>query len=63
MGQRHVAYRYQALREAYRLSARYIHDLAMPGQAIKLLESAASYHEDGIVTSNRCSKLLSRRWM
>ena len=59
-GQRHVAYRYQALREAYRLSARYIHDLAMPGQAIKLLESAASYHEDGIVTKQSVQQAIEQ---
>ena len=44
-----VIFMYQALKEAYRLSSRYIHDVAMPGQAIKLLESAASYHEQGLV--------------
>ncbi len=44
-----VIYMYQALKEAYRLAGRYIHDIAMPGQAIKLLESAAAYHEKGLV--------------
>lgn len=47
-----VIYTYQSLGEAYRLSERYVHDLAMPGRAIKLLESAASYSEDGLVTMN-----------
>lgn len=50
--QRHVSYMYQSLAEAYRLSERYVHDLAMPGRALKLLESAASYSENGIVTGN-----------
>ncbi len=50
--QRKVTYSYQALKEAYRLSERYIHELAMPGRAIKLLESAASYAENGLVTIN-----------
>lgn len=50
--QRHVTYMYQAIKESYRLSERYVHDLAMPGKAIKLLESAASYHENGLVTMN-----------
>ena len=45
-----VIYMYQAMKEAYRLSERYIHDLTMPGRAIKLLESAAGYHRDGLVT-------------
>ena len=48
--QNNVAYIYQALREAYRLSERYIHDVEMPGKAKLLLESAASYAEDGYVT-------------
>ncbi|TAL14177.1 ATP-dependent Clp protease ATP-binding subunit [Patescibacteria group bacterium] len=46
-----VTYMYQALEEAYRLGARYIHDLAMPGRALKLLESAAGYSEQGLVTA------------
>ncbi len=47
----HVTYMYQAIQEAYRLSERYIHDLAMPGRAVKLLESAAGYAENGLVTA------------
>ncbi|MDB5176693.1 MAG: hypothetical protein JWN75_361 [Candidatus Saccharibacteria bacterium] len=50
--QRHVTYMYQSLAEAYNLSERYVHDLAMPGRALKLLESAAGYGEDGFVTAN-----------
>ncbi len=50
--QRKVTYMYQSLHEAYRLSERYVHDLAMPGRALKLLESAASYSENGLVTAN-----------
>lgn len=48
--QRKVTYMYQALEESYRLSERYVHDLAMPGRAIKLMESAANYAEEGLVT-------------
>lgn len=48
--QRKVTYMYQALEESYRLSERYIHDLAMPGRAVKLLESAAGYADNGFVT-------------
>lgn len=50
--QRNVTYMYQALAEAYRLSERYIHDLAMPGRALKLLESAAGYGSGGLITAN-----------
>ncbi len=46
-----VTYMYQAIQESYRLSERYIHDLAMPGRAVKLLESAAGYAENGLVTA------------
>ena len=49
---RKVTYTYQSLEEAYRLSERYVHDLAMPGRALKLLESAAGYSENGLVTIN-----------
>src|SRR5690606_14509707 len=49
--QRKVTYMYQALLEAYRLSERYVHELAMPGRALKLLESAAGYSESGLVTA------------
>ncbi len=42
---------YQALKEAYRLSSRYVHDLAMPGRAIKLLESAVGFKEGSLITS------------
>lgn len=50
--QRKVSYMYQSLAEAYRLSERYVHDLAMPGRALKLLESAANYASGGLVTAN-----------
>jgi ATP-dependent Clp protease ATP-binding subunit ClpC len=49
--QHKVTYMYQALQEAYRLSERYVHELAMPGRALKLLESAANYSESGLVTA------------
>lgn len=38
-----VIYMYQALAEAYRVGDRYVQDLAMPGRALKILESAANY--------------------
>lgn len=49
---RNVTYTYQALTEAYRLSERYIHDQAMPGRAQTLLEAAAGFSENGLVTIN-----------
>ena len=47
-----VTYTYQALEETYRLGDRYIHDLVMPGKAIKLMETAAGFAENGLVTIN-----------
>lgn len=50
---RKVTFMYQALKEAYRLSQRYVYDVAMPGQAITLLEQAAEYAEEGGLVSAR----------
>lgn len=58
--QRNVSYMYQSLAEAYRLSERYVHDLAMPGRALKLLESAASYAENGLVTANSVQQAIEQ---
>lgn len=57
---RNVTYMYQALTEAYRLSERYVHDLTMPGKALKLLESAAAYPEQGLVTGNSVSQAIEK---
>lgn len=48
--QNHVTYMYQSIVEAYRLSERYIHGLAMPGKALSLMESSAHYSENSLVT-------------
>ena len=59
--QRKVTYMYQSLAEAYRLSERYIHDLEMPGRALKLLETAASYGEGGkLVTANSVQQAIEQ---
>ncbi len=57
---RHVTYMYQALKEAFRLSERYVYDLAMPGRALKLLESSASYSESGLVTMNSVQQAIEK---
>lgn len=57
---RKVTYTYQSLEEAFRLSERYVHDLAMPGRAVKLMESAAGYHENGLVTINSVQKAIEQ---
>jgi ATP-dependent Clp protease ATP-binding subunit ClpC len=58
--QNHVTYMYQALVEAYRLSKRYIHDLAMPGKAINLMETAARYNDNGLVTADSVRQAIEK---
>ncbi len=48
--QHKVTYMYQALTEAYRIGERYVHSLAMPGKALKILEASAGYAQNGLVT-------------
>ncbi len=48
--ERKVVFTYQALREAYRLGSRYIDSQVMPGAALSVLSSAASFATDGLVT-------------
>ena len=58
---RKVTYMYQALHEAYTLSQRYVYDIAMPGQAIQLLETAAEYAEpSGLVTVESVQKAIEQ---
>ena len=49
--QNDVTFMYQALQEAYRLGDRYVYDLVMPGKAIKMLEMAANFADNGLVTA------------
>lgn len=59
--QHHVVYTIWALKEAYRLSERYIHDLVMPGRAINLLEAAAKYaDQNGFVTAESVQMAIER---
>lgn len=58
--QRNVIYMYQALKEAYRLSERYLYDQAQPGKALRLLETAAAYAEGGVVTGASVSRAIEQ---
>lgn len=58
--QRKVTYTFQALKESYRLSKRYIHDLSMPGRAIRLMETAAGYADNGLITMNSVQKAVEQ---
>lgn len=53
-----VTYMYQALKEAYKLGARYVYDVAMPGQALSVLEAAAEHAIDGLVTAASVQKAI-----
>ena len=58
--QNNVFYRYQALKEAFRLSQRYIFDLEMPGRAVRLLEMSASYAKDKIVEASSVQQAIEQ---
>jgi ATP-dependent Clp protease ATP-binding subunit ClpC len=51
---------YEALVEAYRLSARYEQELAFPGKAIQLIEQAISTAPQGIITAAEVQKAIER---
>ncbi|MEO5499505.1 MAG: AAA family ATPase, partial [Candidatus Saccharimonadales bacterium] len=58
--QQKVTYMYQALKESYRLSERYLHDQAQPGKALKLLTMAAGYGENGLVTGQSVQRAIEQ---
>ena len=58
--QQHVAYTYQSLVEAYRLSHRFMSEQVMPGRALKLLEAAAGSAENGLVTHRSVEEAIER---
>ncbi|MEO5690969.1 MAG: AAA family ATPase [Candidatus Saccharimonadales bacterium] len=58
--QRNVTFMYQSLKEAYRLSERYMHEIAQPGKSVRLLEQAAAYADKGVVTSESVAKSIEQ---
>ncbi len=58
--QKKVTYMYQALREAYRLSERYLYDTAQPGKALQLLNAAGQFAESGLVTAASVQKAVEQ---
>lgn len=46
-----VTVMYQALIAAYDLSSRYVHEQSMPGRAVRLIDAAADYAEQHIVSA------------
>lgn len=49
--QKKVTFMYQAIKEAFRLSERYINDVAQPQKSIHLLQNATNYAQNGLVTA------------
>ncbi|MBO7718272.1 ATP-dependent Clp protease ATP-binding subunit [Candidatus Saccharibacteria bacterium] len=60
--QKNVIYTFKSLLEAYRLSKQYIHDIEMPGKAKLLLESSASFAENGLVTETSVQNTIERTY-
>lgn len=57
-----VLYTIWALKEAYRLSEKYVHDMVMPGRALNLLESAAGFATNGIVTAESVQTAIEKTY-
>jgi len=60
--QKNVIYTYKSLLEAYNLSKQYIHDMEMPGKAKLLLETSASYAENGLVTETSVQNTVEKTY-
>lgn len=58
--QNRITYMYQSLVEAYRLGERYMYDLAMPGKAMRLLEAAAKFDDNGLVSALSVQKAIEQ---
>ncbi|NTW62176.1 ATP-dependent Clp protease ATP-binding subunit [Candidatus Saccharibacteria bacterium] len=58
--QSNVVFMYQAFLEAFRLGERYVHDQAMPGKAIKLLETSANYSQNGLVSAESVRQAIEK---
>ena len=55
-----VFYQFQALKEAFRLSERYIFDLEMPGRAVRLLEMSVGFADNKIVTASSVGRAIEQ---
>lgn len=51
---------YLAVREAYRLSGKYVQEAAYPGKAITLLEQSASYPESNTITAKSVQQTIEK---
>lgn len=54
---------HQAMKEAYRLGQRYVHDIEMPGKAVKLLEDAMLYPDlGGAITAKSVQQAVEQKY-
>jgi len=58
--QQKVMYTFQALQAVYRLSSRFLSEQVMPGQAIKLMESAANFADNQLVTQQTVERAIEQ---
>src|SRR5205085_4372919 len=58
--QQKVTFSYQALAATYRLSSRYLSEQVMPGRALKLLETAANYADQGLITERSVEQAIEQ---
>ncbi|HSX31663.1 MAG TPA: AAA family ATPase [Candidatus Saccharimonadales bacterium] len=58
--QQDVLYTYQSMDAAYRLSNRYMAEQVMPGKALKLLETAANYAQNKLVTTHSVEQAIEQ---
>ncbi len=59
-GQNQIVVSFQAVKEAYRLSAQYLQDLAYPGKAIGILEQALPYANDKLMTAGSVQQAIEK---
>ncbi|HSX35822.1 MAG TPA: AAA family ATPase [Patescibacteria group bacterium] len=57
-----VIYTYQALLNAYDLANRFVQDQAFPGRAITVLEAAANFAQQGLVTVHSVEEAIEQRF-
>lgn len=58
--QQKTLYTYQALQAAYNLSERFMSEQVMPGKALKLLEAAATFNNDVLVTKESVERAIEQ---
>ncbi len=57
-----VVFTIWALKEAYRLSEKYVHDMVMPGRALHLLEAAAGFANNRLVTAESVQMAIEKTY-